>query len=78
MVETKKIVTEPGFMAAGNNIANNSENKEKHQEIEACQCNGIHLPCTDGAIIHGLDGFFLVEKLSEEDNKRKKGKKSNK
>ena len=47
MVETKKIVTEPGFMVAGNNTANNSENKEKHQEIEACQCNGIHLPYTD-------------------------------
>jgi hypothetical protein len=65
-------------MAVSNNTANNSENKEKHQEIEACQCNDIHLPYTYRAIIHGLNGFFLVEKLSEEDNKRKKGKKSNK
>jgi hypothetical protein len=45
-------------------IAKNRKNNQDNQEIETGQGNGVHLPQTDGAVIHRLDGLFLVEKLS--------------
>ena len=52
------------FIVKNTEIAKDSKNNQDNQEIEASQGNGVHLPYTDGAIIHGLDGLFLVEKLS--------------
>jgi hypothetical protein len=44
-------------------IAKDGKNNENHQEIQAGQGNGILLPQTDGAFVHWLKGFFLVEEL---------------
>jgi hypothetical protein len=52
------------YVVKNTEIVKDSKNNQDNQEIEACQGNGIHLPQTDGAVIHGLDGLFLVEKLS--------------
>ena len=52
------------FIVKNTEITKDSKNNQENQEIEAGQGNGVHLPYTDGAVIHGLDGLFLVKKLS--------------
>ena len=52
------------FIVKNTEIVKDSKNNQDNQEIEAGQGNGIHLPQTNGAVIHGVQGFFLVEKLS--------------
>ena len=52
------------FIAKNTEIVKEGKNNQDNQEIETGQGNGIHLPQTDGTVIHGLQGFFLVEELS--------------
>ena len=52
------------FIAKNSEIVKESKNNQDNQEIEAGQGHGIHLPQTNGTVIHLLQGFFLVEKLS--------------
>ena len=60
----KKRRSKMNFMVKDTEIVKESKNNQDNQEIEAGQGHGIHLPQTDGTVIHGLDGLFLVEKLS--------------
>jgi len=52
------------FIVKNTEIVKDRKNNQDNQEIETGQGNGIHLPQTDGTVIHGVQVFFLVKKLN--------------